>query len=265
MELENEIIEMQPSTIETVDRAIFNWLNEEMNLHCNSNRGFKKVPVIWVASERAYQAKRDPRLRDKAGALRLPLITLERTGIQKEASRSKPMYNLPTHPDKQGGALTITRVIKQDKTANFRRADQKRGVKFATSKKRDRVVHETISIPMPVYVDVSYKIQAQTQYQQQINEITQPFITSTSGVNHFSMTQDGHCYHGFIQGDFSQENNTAEMDTDGRTYMVNIEIKVLAHLISSSQNDNKPMISRRENAIDLKISQEYVIMDTKDD
>ena len=51
---EESVIVFEPSTIETVDMAMFEWLNEEMDLHTTTNRGFKKVPVIWVFAERAY-------------------------------------------------------------------------------------------------------------------------------------------------------------------------------------------------------------------
>ena len=40
------VITFEPSTIETVDVAMFEWLNESMVLHTLSNRGYKKVPVI---------------------------------------------------------------------------------------------------------------------------------------------------------------------------------------------------------------------------
>lgn len=50
-------ISMMPSTIETIDVAMFNYLNETLNLQVQTNKGFKKVPVVWVASERSNQIK----------------------------------------------------------------------------------------------------------------------------------------------------------------------------------------------------------------
>ena len=32
---------------------------------------------------------------------------------------------------------------------------------------------------MPVYLDISYSLNIQTEYQQQMNEIAQPFMTKT--------------------------------------------------------------------------------------
>ena len=70
-----EVIAFEPSKIETIDVALFEWVNEELNLHTTTNRGYKKVPVVWVSAERAYQAKRSKEMRDKEGALILPLIS----------------------------------------------------------------------------------------------------------------------------------------------------------------------------------------------
>ena len=57
-------VQFMPSTLETIDRAIFRFIDEEINLHVNSNKGWKKVPTIWVSAERAFQSKNDKDLRD---------------------------------------------------------------------------------------------------------------------------------------------------------------------------------------------------------
>ena len=75
--------ELTPSTIETIDRSLFIWLNEELNIHSTTNKGWKKVPVLWQSAERAYHIKNDKDLRDSTGALKLPLISVERASITK--------------------------------------------------------------------------------------------------------------------------------------------------------------------------------------
>ena len=66
-----EIVFM-PSTLETVARALFRFIDEELDLHVNSNKGWKKLPAIWVSAERAFQVKEDKDLRDSKGVLKLP-------------------------------------------------------------------------------------------------------------------------------------------------------------------------------------------------
>ena len=50
-------IEFEASTLETIDRAFYKFIDEELNLFATSNDGFKKVPVLWVTAERAFQIK----------------------------------------------------------------------------------------------------------------------------------------------------------------------------------------------------------------
>jgi hypothetical protein len=35
-----------------------------LNVFCTTNKGFKKIPFIWVGAERAYQIKHNKDLRD---------------------------------------------------------------------------------------------------------------------------------------------------------------------------------------------------------
>ena len=71
---------MTPSTIETIDLAIYKLINEDFDLHTKTNTGFKKVPVLWMSPERAVNSK-DKDIRDSVGKLKLPLITVDRTKV----------------------------------------------------------------------------------------------------------------------------------------------------------------------------------------
>jgi hypothetical protein len=72
-------VELAPSTLETIDGAMLNFVNEDLNLSVSRNSGFEKVPVLWVTAERAYQIKHNKDLRDAEETLVLPLITINRT------------------------------------------------------------------------------------------------------------------------------------------------------------------------------------------
>jgi len=56
------IINLQPSNLETIDDAMFKWVNEHINVSATSNRGWEKVPVIWTSAERAFQYLRETRV-----------------------------------------------------------------------------------------------------------------------------------------------------------------------------------------------------------
>lgn len=258
---EKEIV-LEPSTIETIDLAIYKWLDEELNLHTNTNNGFKKVPVIWVLGERAHQVKNDFALRDTQGTFILPVITLERTGMNKDLTKKGAVWSaIHEFKDEKGGAYQVGTRIVQDKSSNFARTTNKRKFnQLNYPNKNKKVVYETLSIPLPIYVTVAYTIEIKTQYQQQMNDIMAPFITLPGGINSFITTHDGHKYTNFIKGEIAQENNTNKLGEEERLFTSKITIETLGYLIGADKNQNKPKVSIRQNIVEVKIPKETVII-----
>lgn len=257
----------ESSTIENVDMAIYNWLNETLDLSTNTNAGFKKVPVIWITGERSWQVKNKKELRNSNSTFILPVITLERTEINKEADK-KGKYWADIRPfrDVQGGSIAIQRIIKQDKTSNFANAQSKRKTRQPNFKREnDKIVYQTKFIPMPVYVTMKYTIDIKTEYQQQMNDLTQPFLTFPGGVNYFVVENEGHRYEAFVDGSFSLKNNGADLQESERLFNTQLTIRVLAHLVGKGINDERPKVSVRENIVEVKIPREYVLLDENSD
>ena len=260
-----EEIEVSPSTIETVDRAVHGWIVEQ-KLFCTTNKGWNPAPVKWVIGERSFQMKEDSQMRDSSGALILPMITLERTGIVKDLTKKGTVYgNVPPAfvAGKLGDTITIARQINQKKTANFANAhvqDKHGQINFRTRKENKKVVYQTVTVPIPVYVEVSYSVTIRSEYQQQMNELLQPFITRTRGSTQIRVTHEDHSYIAFIQGDFSQDNTASSLDKNERNFKTTIEIKVLGMLLGDGPNDEKPKIIKRENAVEVKLPRERVIL-----
>lgn len=258
------IINLEPSNLENIDLSLFNWVNEKLNVFATSNRGWEKVPVIWTAAERAYQSKRSKGLRDKEGALILPLITVERVSVEKDLTfKGSLQSNIFPRNDYKGGSVNLERVINQVKTSNFQNADAKKEygqLNFKVTPRNNKVVYTFRSIPMPVYVTVMYKIMLRAEYQQQINELAQPFMVATGGINSFIMRERGHRYEAFMQSSYTQENSVADMQDQERMYQTAIEIKVLGYLIGSGDNQKSPQIVERENAVKIKLPRERVIL-----
>jgi len=73
--------------VEDVDAALFNLFDKEIPFQVSTsdkNRGeMKRVPIIFSAAEKWALAKRSRGVRDRNGALILPLITVIRTTIQQ--------------------------------------------------------------------------------------------------------------------------------------------------------------------------------------
>ena len=74
-------LDIPSCTIEDVDRSVFDLFENELIFNVKSNKKIVKVPVIFATGERfAILARKKP-LRDKSGALILPLISIMRKGV----------------------------------------------------------------------------------------------------------------------------------------------------------------------------------------
>ena len=260
-------LEIQPSTIETIDRALFDYIDEELDIFCSTNKGFKKVPFIWAGAERAFQIKHNRELRDVNGWLIYPIMSLERTGITKDLAKRGAYYAAVQNVgDLKGGSMTVARTIKQDKTANFANADSKRLILNAVGtgqnnfpRENKKVVYETITVPIPVYLEVTYTLTVMSEYQQQINEMITPFMTKTGAVNYFIIEKDNHRFEVFIDSDYALNNNAAALLEDARGYETKINFRVIGYIMGADKNQEQPKIVRRENAVEVKIPREHVI------
>ena len=267
----NQEFEMMPSNLETIDMALHSYLDNELNLFTTSNEGFNKVPVVWMTPERSFQIKNDRELRDDNGVLKLPMITLEKTSITKNpAMHGRLTAHIPPQNDAAGGSITIGRRIQQEKTSLFASNDVSRlrgnigdrnvgkGDLYYPSK-NNKIVIETVKVPLPVYVNVNYKLLIQTEYQQQMNELLTPFLLRTGQINEFFIKHDGHQFEAFLPQDFSFENNTSDLGEDERTYKTSIDIRVLGHLMGEMSNTERPKIVVRENHVVVRQPRERVV------
>ncbi|MBL18927.1 MAG: hypothetical protein CMC82_03730 [Flavobacteriaceae bacterium] len=247
---------MLSSTIETIDYSIMSWLKEDLNLSAKTNAGYTQVPVYWQTPERAFQVKEERSLRDENGSLILPVISMERTGITKDPDR-KGGFQAQIFSDKKDGRtgrLVIAKKVKQDKTRNFAVATGTRSTTEGVLQKyfpriNKQVVIQTLSIPIPVYVNLEYKITIKTEFQQQMNSLMQPFMARTGQINSFLMRRNGHIYEAFIDQNFAHNNNAADLNEDNRMYSTDIVIRVLGYLIGEGENDDRPIVRLDENFV----------------
>jgi len=254
---------LTPSTLETIDTALYSWLNETLNLRVQKNKGWEKVPVIWTGTERSFNVKQDKDLRNhRDGSFNLPLITLERTGFNKDLTKRFYGNTLPVG-DEQGGSIVMSRRINQEKTRNFARNDAKRtSGQINFPRKNSKVVYQTISMPMPVFVEVNYSVTLRTEYQQHMNELISPFATMPipKGINSVFIEEGDHHYETFIEGDFSMDNNINNLSEEERKFQTKITMKVMGYLVGEDKNQIKPRVVVRENAVEVKIPRERVIL-----
>ncbi|MAG25194.1 hypothetical protein CMI47_06405 [Candidatus Pacearchaeota archaeon] len=269
-----EEIGMLASSIETMDYAMNSWLQNDLNLSARTNEGFTKVPVLWQTPERAYQVKHDKNLRDDAGALKLPLISIERTGVIKDPARKGSFQAQIYSNNKNGrtGRWVIARRIVEDKTRNFAVAGNTRQAAYTSGsfqqyspRVNKKIVIQSLSIPIPVYVNVEYKILIKTEYQEQMNSLIQPFMARTGQVNAFVLRRSGHLYEGFIDQGFTHTNNIANLGEDLRMFSSEIKVRLLGYLIGEGENDDRPLVRIDENVVEYVFPSESVVPEDNDD
>jgi hypothetical protein len=253
---------IKPSTLENIDFALFNWVDKEINPNCNTNEGFKKVPIIWSSTERAYQIKNFKDLRDKDGTLVTPFISIERGAITKNPSNTRSAFQANV---KGFDRITFSRIINDEKTSKYASNDAYRfqkKINFALNA-TPKVVYQTKSMRVPTYIDVDYTISIKTSFLQQINEILQPFIGFTRGNKHFLIKNEGFQYEAFIGDSYEVEEGATAIESEERQYISKISVKVIGYLIGESTNQDDQMVITTENPVSIKLPRENIIIEEK--
>jgi len=276
---------VEPSTIETVDTALYNYVNDKINVSSQTNEGFKKVPVLWTGAERAFQIKSNPDIRDDNGKLIFPLITIERKTVEKDPTfKGSFQAHVPDGPGPKRLGVPIARRIVQDKTSEFRKVDLERFIDGVGSRdprytrsfqedydsekssliktfprKNNKTVYQTIYAPIPTYVKIMYSVRIRTNYQTQMNDLTTPFLTTTGQINAIHIKAEGHRYEGFIEGSFGYNNNITNFESEERIFETDIQIRILGYLMGEGKNADKPKFSIVENVVQVRLPRERVI------
>ena len=256
------------SELEDIDFALYNFVNDSLNLQTSTNKGFRKTPVIWAGAERAHNNKNDNIHRDKQGMIVLPAIIVERDSIKKsDKSRVIPYAKADPMGDLQGGYLTINKVIQQEKTSNFANADayrRKRQKNYPLYRKKGaknaKIVYETLSIPIPIYIDIGYKITLRTEYQEQMNDLLTPFIRISNAHKRVYIAHNANRYEAFIQEDYSMTNNISNYESNERKYETAITMNVFGYLIGDGKNQRQPRVVRRENPVQIRFARERIVI-----
>lgn len=260
-----EKIYFEPSTVETIDRSVYDFI-KGLNLHASTNKGRKIVPIMWGTAERSFLTKNSKEKRDLQGTLIYPAISIKRSGLTKPSPGSGVFIgNIPGYNDEQGGSIVVSKVINQEKTSNFASADaKKKHGQVNYPRKNNKIVHKTISVPMPVNIETTYEVTIRTEFQQQMNELMMPFITLPGTVKAIQLKNSGHTYEGFIEGQYQSQDNMEGFNNEERKFETRITIRVIGYIIGQQGNSEKPFYAVRENAVEIKIPKERLVIDPEE-
>jgi hypothetical protein len=261
---------LSPSTLETVDFALYNWLNEKLDIYTDSNEGRRKVPIIWITAERAFQVKDNKELREiDSQAIIYPAMVVERNSVSKTNANERVIPgNIFPQMDRKRGAFPLYRRVVKDKTQNFQNAAAKRYTEqtqetFKLPFESSEVVYETLYTGYPVFLNMNYTIKIRTIYIQQLNEILLPFQRFTGGINQFLVEHENHKYEAFIEDDYSISSNASNLGGEEKKFDAEIKIKVLGYVTSDGINQNTPYVVSRESPAKIRFTRERSMLGEK--
>lgn len=244
-------VEYQNITIETIDQAIYDWFDKTVDAHVEFPNGErKKVPVSFSSGERAVTARSKKGIRDKNGVLILPLINVDRVGIEPNPNMEALGTETPTlQISKQvSGETNTLRNLVKDRLAPF-------------SSPPEPIIYEVITIPFPDRSIMNYQLKIQTQYISQMNTILEKVFNQLDLQKSFVATFDprkhppiGEAFEdrqqlktsyvcGFFESVARDTGNLNEFTDQERILMYEVDFKVPATLQLDPEGE-KPAIRR---------------------
>jgi hypothetical protein len=275
-------------TLEDVDRALFNLFNKDIPLFHIFEGASQRAPVIFATGERFAILRRKQPLRDKAGALILPLVSIMRseisqnpergmgpgqggpTIIKKKLSKDDPRYQRLLNKrglKNQPGADHTKHKIGSDDGAGTepgeiasRRADvspneDTRSGKWVKAQVDGANMFEIITMPPVKFFQVEYEVTFWTQYTQQMNDMLAAVMTSYHDhrARSYRIESDkGYWFVAYFDAAISPANNHEDFSDDERLVKYSFNISVPGYLIMpdypGSSNALRKYVSAPETA-----------------
>jgi len=267
-------------TIEDVDRALFNLFNTDLKLFYKQGETIVRVPVVFATGERFAILSRNKPLRDANNTLILPLISIARTGIDKDViqgmgtnqankivikkrlSKDDPRYQrlvnkeaLENQDDRASNSHLIGTGSRGDGTQPGQLAtrrpqaitpDAYRLGKLLKPSVGNNIV-EIFEIPNAIYYKATYEITFWTQYTQQMNHLLMSLMSSSHTGKRMTFrieTDKGYFFVAYLAGALSPNNNFSDFTDSERIVKYSFSLDVPAYIVSPDFEGSTNTISR---------------------
>lgn len=265
--------ELPPVGIDDVDRALFNFFDNDLQLMVSSKKSgqITKVPVIFAAGEKWAMLKKGRALRDPSGALILPLITIHRKDIAQDvkndivgrginqqtgelvikrrlATTDRAYQNIINKlgiPNQQNLSSATSLVDTTRNTAeNSQDLDVIQGALLAP--KHGNNIWEIITIPSPQFFTITYELTFWTQYVQHANQIMTKMMSAylpTANGTFKLETPAGYWFIAKVENNqFTAEDNAEDSSGEERIIKHKAVIKVAGYaVVSDAPGAPKPI------------------------
>lgn len=270
--------------IEDADVALFNLFNRDLQSHAviSDEEGHfmtqRKVPVVFATGERFALRQRNNPIRDKSGALILPIISVRRTGIdtsfkghnnygiaqttgdliiKKRLSERDPQFQNLINKiglKEQDNVATVANLLNQ--------TTSKGAQPGKVASRRDKVdtvrddqllkpnlntnIFEIITMPFPTFFTATYEVVIWTSYTQHMNQILERIMTNHDyQKNSYRLTTDkGYWFVAYLEDSLANEDNLEEFTDETRVNKMMLTFNVPAFMIAN-QNGGDMVPFRR--------------------
>lgn len=266
------IYEIKPVTLETVDKAVYDFFDKRLALSVDDGKGRKKASVILASGERWKLSRDNKDLRDANGTLILPLVSIKRINIDRTPGSSALAQEVPYIQVKSN---------RHAKTSNMQNlVEQRRTNGFPQPKRAP--VDEFLTIPFPDLCTIFYEIVIWTQFQTHMNEMLEKIFYNYDYADSFvlpveynGVKRKGNSYYfvGYRDGSVTPQSNVEEFSSDERIIRYAYNIKVPAYLMldpkdetlaygrnrnSSKNDDNSKIVVKSQSAVDFELKESFV-------
>lgn len=271
--------------VEDVDTALFHLFDRDLTLQITindeeDNVNYKhKVPVVFATGERFALRQRAQPIRDKQGALILPIISVKRVGIdqskhgphggygvaqntgdmiikRKLSSRDRDWQNLLNVEglDNQNNVASVSNflneVTEQGAKPNTIAARRTQFVgendKLLKDNLSSQNMYEILTIPFPKFFTAKYEITIWTSYTQHMNEIIEKIATNYDGQgNQYRLSSDkGYWFVAYFDDDIGTQDNLEEFTEENRMHKVTFQVMVPGYMMANKNGGDMCPVRR---------------------
>ena len=242
--------ELPPCGVEDLDKAVYDLFANKLPFYYRTNETQKRMPAIFASGERAVMLKKRRALRDNAGALILPVISVLRTGLEQDPQGygltpsdeeiviKKKIYkdNGEYKREKNIEGLRNADYTIKEEVANgsFSKREYYLGDSHPSIRKNTNNICEYYTIPVPRFFKCTYEITFWCQFQTQLNDALEALMTfyNTPARAFMLESEKGYKYTANIDSAISQDNNTDSLTDTERIVRASITLTSHGYIIN---------------------------------
>ena len=273
-------IEVPSNTIEDVDKAVFELFDKHLPFQYDRSGTMTRVPVIFASGERFAVLRRRKPLRDKTGALILPIVSIMRTSVtqtntigggtsevetqvirrklSKEDSYYQRLINSRREQNSRDLAIDPLRPDSEDRLRSERQEllTAPEGMQPVLGKN----IYEIYEIPPVKFFTATYEVTFWTQYTQQMNDLlmaTMSLYQNNTQRTFRLQTSKGYWFVGYAGEQMSNGDNFDGFADDERLIKYSFEMTVPSYLVGAEFPGSMKSLRRFLSAPEISFASWY--------